>query len=461
MPTRAGIYCRISSDPTGLRAGVERQEVECRALAEREGWEVAAVFVDNDTSAYSGKPRPGYRALLAAMEQGQVDAVVAWHPDRLHRSPLELEGFIDLVARQGTQLATVQTGAWDLTTASGRMVARQLGAVARYESEHRSDRVRAKMKAMAEAGADHGGGSRPFGFEADRVTIREDEAALIRGAVDHVARGGALRAVARDWQARGISTVSGKPWTTQVLRRMLMSARIAGLREHRGTVVAEATWPAIVDRDAWEAARAVLAGRTRRGRPSSYLLTGGLARCGLCGAALVARPRSDGRRSYVCASGPNFKGCGKIRRLADPVEDLVRDMVLGILRGPVLEELADRAGDETEARRVMAEVSGYEARLDALGHAHFVEGTLTADEYARHRTSLLERIEDGRRALAAMPSPVAVPDPAHAREWWDGADTDARRAMVGLVVKRVVFQPARRGLNRFDPRAIEVTPRDD
>jgi hypothetical protein len=55
---------------------------------------------------------------------------------------------------------------------------------------------------------------------------------------------------------------------------MLMAGRIAGLREHRGAIVAEADWPAIVDREVWEAARAVLAGRTRRGRPSTDLLTG-------------------------------------------------------------------------------------------------------------------------------------------------------------------------------------------
>ena len=29
---RAGIYTRISSDPSGQRAGVERQRIDCEAL---------------------------------------------------------------------------------------------------------------------------------------------------------------------------------------------------------------------------------------------------------------------------------------------------------------------------------------------------------------------------------------------------------------------------------------------
>jgi DNA invertase Pin-like site-specific DNA recombinase len=61
--------------------------------------------------------------------------VLAWHTDRLHRSPKELETYIDLCEPRGVVTRTVRAGELDLATASGRMVARQLGAVARYESE--------------------------------------------------------------------------------------------------------------------------------------------------------------------------------------------------------------------------------------------------------------------------------------------------------------------------------------
>ncbi|MCY7290261.1 MAG: recombinase family protein, partial [Cryobacterium sp.] len=44
--------------------GVERQREDCLQLARERGWEVVAEFADNDISAYSGRSRPGYRALL-------------------------------------------------------------------------------------------------------------------------------------------------------------------------------------------------------------------------------------------------------------------------------------------------------------------------------------------------------------------------------------------------------------
>src|ERR671910_2449931 len=154
---RAAIYTRISQDRTGAGLGIERQETDCRALAERLGWEIIAVHADNDLSAYSGKPRPGYRALLADLRAGVADAVLVWHTDRLHRSPAELEEYIGVCEPRGVPTMTVKAGPIDLATPAGRMVARQLGAVGRYESEHKSERIKRKMAQKAENGEWLGG----------------------------------------------------------------------------------------------------------------------------------------------------------------------------------------------------------------------------------------------------------------------------------------------------------------
>ena len=153
---RAAIYCRISDDRRGLGLGVARQHQDCLDVARRHGWQVTATFVDNDVSAYSGKPRPGYEQLMRAVRVGEVDVVVAWDPDRLHRSPAELEGFIAAVERAGVDVVTVQAGRWDLSTASGKLVARMLGSIARHESDHKSERVRRALEQNAAAGRPHG-----------------------------------------------------------------------------------------------------------------------------------------------------------------------------------------------------------------------------------------------------------------------------------------------------------------
>src|ERR1044072_1976488 len=109
--TRAVIYCRISQDRTGAGLGVDRQREDCEALAERNGWDVVEVYVDNDVRAYSGKERKGDQRMLDALDQGPATAVIVWHTDRLHRSPLELENYINLCEKRGVSTHTVQAGA--------------------------------------------------------------------------------------------------------------------------------------------------------------------------------------------------------------------------------------------------------------------------------------------------------------------------------------------------------------
>jgi site-specific DNA recombinase len=112
---RAAIYTRISSDPAGQRLGVTRQLTDCRKKAVDLGWDVVAVYEDNDVSASTTRTRPQYVKMLAALEAGQVDGVVVWDLDRLTRRPIEIEQFIDLADRRGIALASVG-GDCDLAT---------------------------------------------------------------------------------------------------------------------------------------------------------------------------------------------------------------------------------------------------------------------------------------------------------------------------------------------------------
>src|SRR6266699_4084507 len=114
MPTLAtifvAIYVRISKDAQARGLGVRDQEADGRMLAERLGWIVYRVFVDNDlrASKFSTKPRLAYLEMLQAMREGVVQAVICWDVHRLVRQPKELEEFLDIAEAAGiTRLATV------------------------------------------------------------------------------------------------------------------------------------------------------------------------------------------------------------------------------------------------------------------------------------------------------------------------------------------------------------------
>src|SRR3990170_6702846 len=153
MVSAAAIYARISSDPEGTHLGVERQIADCRELAVSLGWPVAGVYVDDDISAFSGRTRPEYRRLCEDIKAGDIDALVVWHPDRMHRNLRDLEDFIDLCENADmTNIRTVRAGDVDLTTPHGRMIARLGGVMARGESEKAADRLRRKHLELATKG---------------------------------------------------------------------------------------------------------------------------------------------------------------------------------------------------------------------------------------------------------------------------------------------------------------------
>ncbi|HTY31206.1 recombinase family protein, partial [Mycobacterium sp.] len=139
--TTTAIYTRISNDPTGQRAGVTRQLEDCRALADRLGWDVIEPpFDDNDLSAFNGT-RPGFERLLDAVKHGQIDAIICWHPDRLYRRMADLQRLVEITDR-GVEIRTVNGGDLDLSNATGKMLARIVGSVSEMESEHKAERQR-------------------------------------------------------------------------------------------------------------------------------------------------------------------------------------------------------------------------------------------------------------------------------------------------------------------------------
>lgn len=311
------IYARISRDRAGANVGVDRQRDECTEYATSRGWTVVDVLSDNDISAYSGKKRPGYRELLQRIRDKQCDAVLCWHTDRLHRAPVELEEYIGVCDPLNVSTFSTRAGLLDLSTPSGRMVARQLGAVARYESELRSERVQSAKRERAAVGK-WGGGTRPFGWERDGVTpILEEVTPILVGSHD-VLRGETMTGIARQWNDAGIVTATGKPWIPQAVRDVLLRERNAGLRKHQGVIVGKAEWEPIVPPEVWHQVRRILTDPSRKVSPGNQpkYLGSQRYRCGAvlpdgseCAAPMrVFRSGPANRRNqvYICSRRPKL-----------------------------------------------------------------------------------------------------------------------------------------------------------
>jgi site-specific DNA recombinase len=464
MVKAAAIYARISSDPEGDRLGVGRQVADCRAEAERRGWPVAGEYVDDDKSAWSGKVRPEYERLVADIPARRVDAVLFWHPDRLTRLPIEMETFIALCRRSEVEVAWIG-GELAGRDDDGLLLLRILSAVASDASAKTSKRIRRKNDERALAGLPTGGGSRPFGYRDDRLKTDPAEAQLVREAADRVMAGDSVRAIATDWNRRGVPTTAGSTWTVQTLRRALYSARLSGQREHRGAIVARGQWEAILTPDETARLRAILDERTRsRRRPVRRYLLAGLLRCGLCGAALISRPQANGERRYVCAPGPGRAGCGRTAIKAEPIEAFLAAAVLERLDSPAL--AAALAGAAEADAATAAEQQALREDEDQLADLarQWADRSITSPEWRTARDIIEARIAATRHQIERLSRSSAIDafvgHSSALRATWATLPLDRQRSIVSAVLDRAIVRPAVRGRGAFDADRIEPVWKD-
>lgn len=450
--TRAVIYARVSQDAGGQGLAVSRQIKECQELIANKGWVLAAdPYQDNDISATRSKLRPAYERLLADIAAGLVDAVVVWALDRLHRRPIELEQFIDLTDLHRVRLANV-AGQVDLAADSGRMQARIMGAVARYEAEALGRRQRSKQQQLREAGMPFGGGKRCFGWMPDRMTSIPEEHEEIRHMVRWVLDGRSLNSLAVDLNARRVPTVSqwaernpsprrtkppapGKPWHVTTLRSLLSRPRIAGLMTWKGDVVGDGRWDAVIDRPTFDRLQWALdarPGADRRPNTARKNWLSGIAVCGLCGTPLQVGSQQTGKpelRRYRCprstsgAGGPRHGG-RNMRHLDSCVLD-------GLLVMLDLMSLVDPGEPEEVWSDPLPEIERLRERL-----------TWVADQYALDRMTgeqFLDMTATLRGRLAALEQKQRPPVGAHTLlEWYLGTadQTHAREAFLNLPLER-------------------------
>jgi len=457
----AAVYARISSDQDGSALGVSRQVADCRRLAESLGWLIGGEYVDNDVSAYNGKRRPAYERMLDDVRDGLRDAVLVYHPDRLTRRPLELEQFLETVTAAGVRhVRFVSGGPSEIGDGDGLMVLRVLAAVAANESASKSRRIRRKLDEVAAAGRPHGGGNRSFGYQADRITVRPDEAEAIRVVVARFLAGESLRSLCAWLDTEGITTVRGNEWRTTGLRTTITSPRIAGLRQHRGQIVGEAVWKPIItvaDRDRVLARFEQIASSGRRS-PRRYLLSG-LARCSKCGGTLFSAARADTRR-YVCLSGPDHRGCGGITVVAAPLEELVTDAVLYRLDTPQLADaLTGQADDQNQTRTLSDALAEDRAQLDELA-ALYADRQVSSREWIAARNPIEARIRDTERALMRLTRSDAltgvVGNGQQLRSMWNTLNLTRQAAIIRAILDHVLIHPGSPTATRFESERAEL-----
>jgi site-specific DNA recombinase len=509
---RAAIYCRLSKNRKGKKANVKHQERDCRDYLESQRWLLVDVYVDDGVSASenSNKPRDEFIRMMGDVRAGHIDVIVTSEITRLYRRPREVEELLDPVDkfRYDVELQTIdpRPKRWDIRSAVGRAELRgAVNAAAEYAA-YIAEKVKIKGKHRAEDGRWHGGHP-GYGFdyipmvrdsegdevEPEQITINEEQATVIRRqAVWQLLAGMRFNTVCERLNHQEIWTREGRRWRQGNLHPILVKPAIAGLVKHPekpdyvrarwGTVVECLQHPeresgcygAAVSECDWRKLQAMLANPDRRTNlvgKRTALLTG-YVYCGNpeCGKKLTATRDGRGKRSYVCQPTTHQRGCGTIRRLADPIDQLVTELVIATLEDADDLTIPIPEGDDFTA--LQAEQRALEAQQEQLAIDHYRLKVIGRVPYLAANNALEADIAAIKRKLDRATTHRHVkelPIGEIARAEWDAHADDLawRRELVGLLIEKVIVKPNRSRYvrhhphfgARFDPDAIEVIPR--
>ena len=332
MP-RCAIYARFSSDRQS-QTSADDQVADCRARAEREGWEVVQVYADLAISGASNK-RPGMTSMLADAAAGSFDIVLAEALDRIARNQADIATIYQRLVFADVRIETLSEGHVNelhigLKGTMGALFLKDLG-----------EKIRRGQRGTVSRGRIPGGLC--YGYdvvrelnekgelEAGRRRINPDQAAVVVRIITEYVAGRSPKLIAHGLNLDGIPSARGGEWRANaivgnkarmigVLHNPIYVGRFAYNRvrmltnpESRNRIsranatsdlqYAEMPELRIVTDELWAQAQQARDSRAARPLPNrkrpKHLLSG-LVRCGRCDA------------TYFQVSGTKF-GCSRHR----------------------------------------------------------------------------------------------------------------------------------------------------
>ena len=297
-PEGAYIYIRVSTGRQVLGTGLETQERDCRAYAQREGWSILRVFREEGESAKTAKRTELQEMLRMCHSATQRPSYVLIHAlDRFARNGIDHDALREELLKVGIKLRCVLTPLGE--TPYDRYIERVLSGLPQLDNELRGERSLAGMKMRVEQG--RWTFKAPIGYINGRddqgnktLLIDPKRAGFVKEAFEQYATGLYTKEQVRErTNALGLQSANGNPMAAETFDRMLRNPRYAGiLSVHGWDVSAKGNFPPLVSIEIFQRVQDVLAGRrvsiTPRKRNNPDFPLRNFVRCGHCQRPLTA-----------------------------------------------------------------------------------------------------------------------------------------------------------------------------
>ena len=210
--------------------------VELRAYARNENLQIVDELVEKKSAKTPG--RPIFAELLKRIERGEVNGIVAWHPDRLARNSIDGGQIIYLLDQ--TNLTNLKFPTfWFENTSQGKFMLSIAFGQSKYYVDNLSENTKRGLRQKVRRGEMPG--RAPLGYINDvrtkTVLVDKRQALLVVESFERYARGDQrLQDIADFLASNNIKTKGNKPLKKDQITKMLTNPFYYGLFRYAGEV---------------------------------------------------------------------------------------------------------------------------------------------------------------------------------------------------------------------------------
>ena len=227
------IYCRVSSKDQVEGTSLETQERLCREFANRAGWNITKVFIEQGESAKSADRTEFTKAIALCSDKKQkINYFVVYKIDRFARNQDDHVTVRTILKKSGVELRSVTEPIND--TPIGRAMEGVLSVFAEFDNNVRTERTKGGMLARVQEGIwvwrAPVGFYKPVHGKKSNIVPHPTIAPLIRLAFEEYAKGiYTFAALALFMAGKGLKTPNGKKIHPQLMEKMLRNPLYCGI----------------------------------------------------------------------------------------------------------------------------------------------------------------------------------------------------------------------------------------
>ncbi len=409
MSVKYFLYARKSTDEDDRQIlSIEAQMAELKEFAAKEKLEIVASFEEAKTAKEPGRTKFG--EMLDRIGRGEAHGILAWHPDRLARNPIDGGQVIYMVDTKKIHSLKFPTF-WFEDTPQGKFMLNIAFGQSKYFIDNLSENVKRGLRQKLRRG--EWPGWAPVGYLNDMrnhtIIVDPVKHALVKRMFDLYASGDyGLKELGETMNELNLKSQRNNRMSASMVYHILQNPFYCGVFRHKGEMY-QGNHEPIITKKLFDQAQEMLKhrGRPHKRKKHEYIFTA-LMKCGKCDCYITAE-RQKGHIYYRCSKKKGVCDEKYVRE-----EKLLEDMKTILQKVSLPDDWTDRMlakmdGErQTEAQSSVAlvqslqgQIQALESRLDKLLDGH-LEGTIDKASYLRKKEVFLNEklsLEEKRREL--------------------------------------------------------------